>query len=282
MPTQETGDRATYLYSRLMESELSKEETYAIAREELGKQGTSFAQEKAPVQNDFSRNLGRRNQKDTIEWGRRIPMGDCGAQEVTIGEFPFVAIDFGDTFRASEQIRKETYNVENREANQCALLHLVAGAQWARTKRQQRIPEFQKVFLDAEEWRCEEIRQAKLESEWCVNRGDQMAQEWGSLAHEATTAGHDRDYRIITVFFHELLRHHQLNFRVFVLGSRGAGGYELRVIYFHVTGGESWPIVDLLAFRHHMRWLKTGPGILASSKSDWGGRCFRTICRSSM
>ena len=60
-------------------------EAYAISREELGKQGPSFTQEIAHVQNDFSRNLGREDQKGTIEWGGRIPMGGCEAQEVTIG-----------------------------------------------------------------------------------------------------------------------------------------------------------------------------------------------------
>ena len=63
-------------------------------------------------------------------------MGDCEAQEITIGGFPFVAVDFGDTIRESEKIRREARNVESREANQCVLLHLVAGAQRIRVKRQ--------------------------------------------------------------------------------------------------------------------------------------------------
>ena len=54
-------------------------------------------------------------------------MGDCAAHEITVGAFPFVAIDFGGAIRVSDHIQKEAPNVENRESNQCVLLHLVAG-----------------------------------------------------------------------------------------------------------------------------------------------------------
>ena len=29
-------------------------------------------------------------------------------------------------------------------------------------------------------------------------------------------------------------------------------------------------MIDFLAFKHHMRWLKPRPDILASAKRDWG------------
>ena len=65
------------------------------------------------------------------------------------------------------------------------------------------------------------------------------------------------------------MRRHQINVRFSDLRSRGAGGYELRVSSPQVTGGDGWPIVDLLDFRHHMRCLEMGSKIPESSKRDW-------------
>lgn len=124
-------------------------------------------------------------------------------------------------------------------------------------------------MLEAEEWRIEEIKQAKLALECCHTRGDFVAHEIRSLAHDVVSAGHDRDYRSIAVFFRYLLTMHQFNVRVFDLRTRNAGGYELRVSFFQTPGGGDWPIVDLLAFRHHMRWLKLCPDILSTAKRDW-------------
>ena len=72
---------------------------------------------------EFGRSQGKRNRKETIEGGRRTQMGDCASQEVAIGEFSFVAIDFGDTILVSERISRSARNVENRATNQCFLLH---------------------------------------------------------------------------------------------------------------------------------------------------------------
>ena len=202
-------------------------------------------------------------------WGSSIPLGDCEAQEVTIGEFHFTAIDYGDTILASEVLKRETKNIDSTECNQCVLLHLVAGLQWVRMQRQQGIPEKRKVLLEVEEWRMEEIVQAKEALKWCDVREDPISKELGRLAHDVVNVGHDRDYRGIAVFFHEILRIHKANVRVFDLRVREAGGYELRISYFQTPGGEEWPMVDLLASQHHMRWLKPCVGILASVKRDW-------------
>ena len=112
---QEIGDRATYAHSRLMASYFPRGDTYSIAKEAMGTHGPSFAKGVVPLQSEFSRVIGKRNYRETIEWGRMIPIGDCAAQEATIGEFHIVSIVFGDTIRASERIRGETHNVENRE-----------------------------------------------------------------------------------------------------------------------------------------------------------------------
>ena len=71
----------------------------------------------------------------------------------TIGGFRYVSIDYGDTHRVSEGLKREKKNIDNREPSQCVLLHLLAGVQWGRMKLQQGTPEKQKLFLEVEEWR---------------------------------------------------------------------------------------------------------------------------------
>ena len=128
--------------------------------------------------------LGNRRNKETIDRRREIPTGDFGAKEVAVAEFPFVAIDFGDTARASGEIRRDAQNIANREPNQCVILHLADGAQRARMKRPQGIPEIQKVLRESEEWRCGEIKQSKSSSGWFVERVSPMVQELRSLARD--------------------------------------------------------------------------------------------------
>ena len=138
---------------------------------ELAKQGPSFTKDEHHANGRISR-IGpiQRNRKECIVRGRCIPVGDCESQDVTICEFHFVAIDYGDAIRVSEGLERETKNIEYKEPNQCVLLHLVAGMQWARMKRQHGIPEKYKVLLEVEEWRREEIEQAKEASKWCAER----------------------------------------------------------------------------------------------------------------
>ena len=117
-----------------------------------------------------------------------VTIGDCEARELTIAESTFVEIHFGDTARASELIRRDTQNVDTSDPNHCVLLHLVAGAQWARCKRKQGIPEIRKVLLEAGEWRRGEIKQARLSIEWRANRSGPMARGLRSLARDVDNA----------------------------------------------------------------------------------------------
>ena len=86
MAKQETGDRATYAQSRLMESELPKEETYEMAKENLGELGPSFTQEKEIVSSGFGRQGSKKNHKGRLNGAggfrwvtakhKRLPLGD--------------------------------------------------------------------------------------------------------------------------------------------------------------------------------------------------------------
>ena len=84
--------------------------------ESRGNLGPSFTKSAPKARHDgFGRSGNRRNHKETVSRGRKIPMGDCEAQEATIGEFPFVAVDFGDTIRVSGKIRRSAQKIENRD-----------------------------------------------------------------------------------------------------------------------------------------------------------------------
>lgn len=128
---QETGDRATYVRDRLVHISRPSEEAYAQIQDELDRNGPSFVRRKPHGKHrSVGRTKGERNKNEMIRRGRKIPMSDCDAQEVAIGEFSFIAVDFGDTIRASAKIGRDTLNVENQEVNQCVLMHLVVGARW--------------------------------------------------------------------------------------------------------------------------------------------------------
>ena len=101
-----------------------------------------FREEKvgAGDQNGVGRSKETGNREETILRGSKIPRGDGVSQEITVGGSPFIAIDFGDAIRASKKICQDAQNIDNLAPNQCLLLHLVAGVQWMRTKKQQGIP----------------------------------------------------------------------------------------------------------------------------------------------
>lgn len=103
-----------------------------------------------------------------------------------------------------------------------------------------------------------DIRQARLALEWCVDKSDPMAQEIQSLSRDVINAGKGRDYRGITAFFEELLTAREINIRSIGFKTSEAGGC-----------GKDWPIVDMSAFKHHMRWLKIRPAIMGSVIWGW-------------
>ena len=176
-------------------------ESYDTASRDLSEFGPTFMKQGMLTGDGrYGRTHAKGTEKETVRWGREIPLGDCEAQEIAIGEFHFAAVDFGDTIRVSGSIHRETQNVENREPNQCALLHPVAGTQWVRAKQGQGIPVLRKVLLEADEWRKDEISQAHHALAQCECNDGQATQELRSLSHDALNNGHGRDYWGIDVF----------------------------------------------------------------------------------
>ena len=267
----EVGDHATYFRPRVMASESPRNEVYDMAASDLARLGPSFARRETPRgEKGYGGTQPRRHHKESIQRGRKIPMGDCEAQESTMGIPNSRMWILGDTIRISDAIQKETKNLENRDPNQCVLLYRVAGTQSARTKRQQGAPVMQNEIFEAEEWRRGEIPRAHQALEWCVGREGHVGEELRSLANDVLDNGRDRDYRGVDVFPRASLAADEINIPVFDLRAREEGGYELRVSSIQITEGEQWLMVDFLECNRHMRWMKPCSDIHSSAKREWG------------
>ena len=193
---QEKGGGETYVRSRMNATDAPLEEEYQSVKAEMSLKDPGFSNAyHHATGRSFRRAVIRRNHKERINRDRQVPSGDFEAREVTIGALHFVAIDYGDTIRASAGL-KGNKNNDNREHNQCALLHLAAGVQGARAKRHQGIPGKQKVLLEVEECRRSEITQSNEALAWRKDRDGPTARELRSLAHDVVNAGRDRDYRV--------------------------------------------------------------------------------------
>ena len=145
----------------------------------------------------------------------------------------------------------------------------MAFAQWERAKLQQGIQKNQKVLLDVEEWRREEITHANEALARRNGRDGPIARELRSSAHDVVEDGHDRDYRGIAAYPHYILKTNQANVRVSDLRIIESRGYELRSRYFQTPGGWGWPTIEILAPKHHMRRMETCDDILSPAKREW-------------
>ena len=263
------GDVGTYLRERMTISELLLAEIREIAKNDVELIGPSFMQASDGFSCEEQTGKTQKEHKGEIVWGRRIPMGDCEAQDLSIGPLRYKALDYGDTIRVSERLRKATSNVEKVEINQCVLLHLVAGVMWNRNGRRLGIPELSKILSEAEEWGMEEVSQANQAEQECNGREDSFALELRSLPHDVLTPGHDRDYRSISVFPNHLLETEEVSLRIFDIRHRDEGGYVLTINLFAKDPASCCNFVDLAAYKHHMRWLKPCEDAFPAETSEW-------------
>ena len=128
------GNSAAFIRNRMMELSGTLPQRYAMAVEEMKHTGPTYMQEKKTLPRSPEKvgEIQPKRKGGVITWCRKIPLGDCEAQEVTIGNLHFRAIDFGDTVRLSERSKVALGNIDALERNQCVLIHTAAGTQWAR------------------------------------------------------------------------------------------------------------------------------------------------------
>ena len=144
-PKEVEGGRAAFVRGRRMCDSGALQDSYERASREMEEHGPSYMQQQVNLARSIVTRVGGikpKRDNGVITWGRRIPLGDCDVQEITIGSLHFRGIDYGDTIRLSEKSRITLQNVEAKEKNPCVLLHLVAGAQWLREGRKMERPPF--------------------------------------------------------------------------------------------------------------------------------------------
>ena len=100
-----------------------------------------------------------------------------------------------------------------------------------------------------------------------------------SHAHDALYANYDRDFRGIFLFLDAWWKGiaPQVGLRVFDVG-RGCQQHEVTAHVFNPENMKSEPeYVDLVAFRHHMRWAKPCNDVPQTKWRDWRGDFDRII-----
>ena len=275
------GNQAAFIRERVIVDSGDMEERYARAKEELENDGPSYMDQldllKSIVTRTGEKKLTAQPKTGDgiITWGKRIPLGDCEAQGLTLGKLHFRAIDFGDAVRLSERSRKSLGPIEPHEKNQCVLLHTVAGTQRLKEGKKNGIPVLARVLAEAEEWRKGEYVQAKEALKMVGDLKGEHAAEIRSASHDVIQNGHDRGYRSFVLFYKELMERNDISVRVFDLRSRDGGGYILTVNLFKTSGADDdTPMIDLVTYHHHVRWLKMCEDTLLadrkSRKVDFG------------
>ena len=79
---------------------------YDRASLEMEDHGPSYMQQENLAKCIVNRAWEIRQKRDNgvITWGRKIPLGGCEVQEITIGKLHFRAIDYGATIRLSGRV----------------------------------------------------------------------------------------------------------------------------------------------------------------------------------
>ena len=103
-------------------------------------------------------------------------------------------------------------------------------------------------------------------------RNDIYALEAPSVAHDAVSVGRDRDYRGFGLFPQDLFGRSNISLLVFNSGNRDEGGYLLTVnlcVGNHAIE-EQTMLIEMIAYKQHMRWLKICEDNLMAHVRDWG------------
>ena len=101
------------------------------------------------------------------------------------------------------------------------------------------------------------IPQSKSATKGTEGRRGEHCLEVRSASRDALSEGRGRDYRGFVLLHKELTGRNNITILVFGMRIREEGGYILTANLFSGDGCiDDAPMVDLLAYRHHMRWLK--------------------------
>ena len=130
-------------------------------------------------------------------------------------------------------------------------------------------PTLARILAEAEEWRMEEHHQSQEAWVGVRGRDGEYEAEIRITAHDALKGGRDRDYRGFVWFYADLFKRNNVMVRVFDIRGRAGGGYILTANRFRHGEEADAMMVDLIAFRHHMRWLILRTDNLAIDVESW-------------
>ena len=220
---------------------------------------------------DFKEMRAGKQQVDGVLWGIRREWGEFVSQDMHVGNLHFQVIDFGEDLLLDTTTQKLLGASSRKETNQCIILHLGAALAWHSRGRKKSIPSRGVIYQQAMVTRQEEAAHAKEAGEAVKVPRSAEEQVISSHAHDALNSNHDRDFRGIFFFLKNLWGEIAplVDLRVFDIG-RGCQQHEVTVHLFrHSKDEPNDGFLDLVAFRHHMRWAKPCQDTPLTKWRDW-------------
>ena len=136
----------------------------------------------------------------TIVWGGEIERIDVSPQSLQIGSLNYNAVDFGDCIPLSNHLQKALGEPNKDETNQCVLLRLAGAFEWKSQNCPKRVPNRSRVNVVASECRQLEYQSALRFLGTLKTPQTQREHELWSVAHDAMTPNHDRQFRELAAF----------------------------------------------------------------------------------
>ena len=207
----------------------------------------------------------------TVGWGDFYPLIDYIAQELRIGNLYFLCIDMGYEIPLGVHLRTSLGEPDKVEKNQCACVHMALGLEWMAQGGPRRIPEKNRAMEVATQIRSAEYQQAQ---EFMMGRSlpySKVTVKLFSLAHDAMTSNHDRNFHDIHLFLAGLgMGLHQHVVRIFDLEWRD----NQATINVHQLGDLDQQTgldasINLIALRGHVRFLLPSSDTRPTSWRDW-------------
>ena len=220
---------------------------------------------------DFKEVRAGRMKMDGVLWGVRREWGAFVSQDMHVGQLHFNIVDFGEDLLLDAATQGAIGAAERKEGNQCVMLHLGAALAWLIRGGGKTVPTRGAVYHQAMITRSEEVKQAR-EAELSIGT-PRTAQEQLILSHthDVLNFGHDRDFRGVFFFLFDLWAElaGDVGLRVFDIG-RGCQQHEVTVhVFYNENNRKNDKFIDLVAFRHHMRWAKPCQDTPATKWRDW-------------
>ena len=227
---------------------------------------------------DFKDLRAGRQREDCVLWGTRQEWGEFVSQDLQVGNLHFNVIDFGENLLMNVATQKLIGAADRKECNQCVILHLGAALAWHVRGRKKVVPSRGVVYHYAMVTREHEAHQAH-EANLSLKNPQSLAEQLiSSHIHDVLHCNHDRDFRGIFFFLYDLLKEQAplVGVRIFDVG-RGCQHHEVTVHVFLDSREEDCnQYLDLVAFRHHIRWAKPSIDVPATKWRDWK-TCFQKI-----